>query len=97
MTFPCRDTMCLLLAVCAGHPPAVDGDRLVCRLPLPGGATHTVNDVVNEYAELESRGWITGDDPPQATEQGRYALERWFKQNHGVKLKASTIRMGRYK
>lgn len=97
MDFPARDTMCLLLAVAANHPPEVSDGELICRLPLPGGKEHIVLDVLAEYEALEQRGWITTDDPPKATEQGHYALERWFKQEYGIKLKAQTIRMGVYR
>lgn len=95
MQFPHNNTMHLLLAIAAGERLNVTDGTLCVTLPTRGG-TKVVADVVDEYAALEERGWITTTDPPEATDRGRYAIERWLKQHYRVSVKASTIRMGRF-
>ena len=96
MTFPPNDMMHLLLAIAAGEKLDVADGVLRVTLPTRDGEK-VIEDVVDEYAGLEERGWITSGDSPEATERGRYALERWLKANYGISVKAGTIRMGVFK
>ena len=93
MTFPHHDTMHLLLAICAGEKLDVADGVLRVTLPVRNGV-EVIEDVVDEYAALEERGWITSDDPPKITERGEYALGRWMEKTYRKKVKARTIRMG---
>lgn len=93
MTFPHSDTMHLLLAICAGEKLDVADGVLRVHLPVRDGVK-VIDDIVDDYAALESRGWITTDEPPRLTEQGEYALGRWMKAMYRKDVKVRTIRMG---
>lgn len=95
--FPGTETMFVLLSLAAGDHARVRDGRLDLDLPHVNGGVKVLEDVLDHYDALESRGWVTGDDPPQLTEQGHYALRRWLAKRGRRDVDTRTIRMGVYR
>jgi len=94
MTFPHHAAMLTLIAIAFDDKITVDDGQIVLEingsglLPDHGTAKVVLNDA--ELEALESRGWIEHRDNGEtvATEQGRYAVKRWYDLDQQTKRKA---------
>lgn len=91
MTLPTDEVMSLLLAVVTGQEIAPVDGVLTVALPTRDGSTHVITNVDAELDALEARGWVViGDERPEATEQGCYALRLWLKRRFRIALAGFT-------
>lgn len=79
----------VLMALASGERMGVHAGEIAIR---SGGEWLPVSDGV--LACLEERGWVAhGADCTTATEQGRYAIDRWLVKRYGRKAKGGAYRL----
>lgn len=96
MEFPDLEVMKLLVHLGAGNKaePAPDGG-IVVYVETKAGVRPTLYSV-DALDALEERGWVEIEEDENRsallTEQGRYAVERWWFKETGKKVNAKHLR-----